>query len=285
MNNNKEQVQSPQTARSGNFQIWALIALIVSIATAAFTFTLAYDAQTGYLIGKAANVILVLIVSAELVASLVLVRSNRIYINDRSINSFSRVLTLILHLAVIFCGVMTVIGSKGMIFSIDASKNVGNANASLLSSDVLMIALLFISATIFLSSPALRKSSGSYRAADQINGYSTIFLCILGIALLYFDMSVEMNNPQKLLLQFSLASICLAELFEMKWKIQGKGERASLSFKLFSIILAPSAAVSTFIALAAKSKPFPASYLYFAITVIAYALFYVVNILFSSKEE
>ncbi len=283
--NNKDTPQQTHSTSSGNYRIWAAISLVASAIIAALTFTLAYNSQTGYLVGKIASILLVSAILIELAISLILVRANRIYINDGNRTTLLRVATLILHLAVIFCGVMAVIGSKNMIFSIDSLKNTAKGDGTVLPSDVLTVAIVVLSAIIFLSSPALRRVGSGYGAADQINGYSTIFLCILGIALLYFDMSVEMNNPQKLLLQFSLAAICLSKLYEMKSHIQGKGARTSLAFRLFSVTFAPMAATSAIIAFAAKGKSFPAFYLYFAIIVIAYALFYTVEILSSAKEE
>lgn len=283
--NNKDTLQQTHSAFYGNYRIWAAISLVASAIIAVLTFTLAYNAQTGYLIGKIASILLVSAILIELAISLILVRTNRIYINDGKRTTLLRIATLILHLAVVFCGVMAVIGSKNMIFSIDSLKNTAKGGGTILPSDVLSVAIIALSAMIFLSSPALRRVGSGYGAADQLNGYSTIFLCILGIALLYFDMSVEMNNPQKLLLQFSLAAICLSNLYEMKLHIQGKGARTSLAFRLFSIAFAPMAAASAIIAFAAKGKSLPAFYLYFAIIVIAYALFYTVEILSPAKEE
>ena len=178
---------------------------------------------------------------------------------------------------------MAAAGCKNAIFSIDAIKGV--SGSAFLPSHILRGALAASVVAIFLSSPSLRKTKDAYTVASQINGYSTIFFCIFGIAILYFNMSVEMNNPQKLYIQFSLASICLSELYKLKAKLQEKGNRLSLLFKLSAIFIAPVAAISTFIAFAEKGKNFPVAYLYFAIAVAVYALAYLIEIIFSAKSD
>ena len=98
--NNKDTLQQTHSIPSGNHRIWAAISLVASAIIAALTFTLAYNAQTGYLVGKIASILLVSAILIELAISLILVRTNRIYINDRKRTTLLRVATLILHLAV-----------------------------------------------------------------------------------------------------------------------------------------------------------------------------------------
>ena len=279
---NQQKTKLPTSRIFGMYRQWALISFIISTAAASLTFTLAYNAQTGYISSTAVRIILTVTAFCELLISAIVARSAPIYINEENCSALARVTTLILHIAVIFCGVMAAAGCKGVPFSIDSVKKL-DANA-LFPSYILASILAASSILIFLSSPALRKVKENYSITSQINGYSTVLFCIFGIAILYFNTSVEMNNPQKLYLQFALASICLAKLYEMKSRIQEKGNRLFFFFKLSSISIAPIAAISTFIAFAEKGKNFPSAYLYLAIAVGAYALAHVIEIVFSPKQ-
>ena len=279
---NQQKSKLPTSRISGMYRQWALISFVLSSLAASLTFTLAYNAKTGYIADTTVSIILIAIVFLELAISALVARSAPIYINEGNCTALTRVTTLMLHIAVIICGVMAAVGFKNAIFSIDAIKRAGGS--SLLPSHLLKGLLMAVSATVFLSSPSLYKSKKNCLLASQINGYSTVIFCVIGIALVYFDMSVEMNNPQKLYLQFALASICLATLYDMKSYVQGSGKRLSLYFKLSSISLAPIATISTFIAFAEKSKGFPTAYLYLAITTGLYAIAYVIKIVSSAKQ-
>ena len=281
---NQQKMKLPTSRIQGMYRQWALICFILSTIAASLAFTLAYNPQTGYISNTAIDILLAALVFFELIISATISYSAPMYINEENRTALSRVTTLILHIAVIFCGVMAAAGCNNAIFSIDAIKGV--SGSAFLPSYILRGALAASTVAIFLSSPSLRKTTDNYTVASQINSYSTIFFCIFGIAILYFNMTVEMNNPQKLYLQFSLASICLSELYKMKAKIQEKGGNCLSSlFKLSTIFIAPIAAISTFIALAEKGKNFPAAYLYFAIAVAVYAIAYLIEIIFSAKSD
>lgn len=280
---NQPKWQLPTSRISGLHRHWALICFILSGVAAALIFSLAYNAQTGYITGTPVNALLTALVICELAISALLVRSAPIYINEGNRTAISRVATLILHITIIFCGVMATSGCNDAYFSIDAIKKIDSSG--FLPSDILKGGLFISSVAVFLSSPSLRKKDVKYGIMSQTNGYATIFFCIIGIAILYFNMSVEMNNPQKLYLQFALAAICLSTLYTMKDKIQGKNSRLSLFFKLSSISIAPIASISTFIAFVKDGKHFPTAYFYFAIAVCVYAIAQVIDITFSQKQE
>ena len=280
---NQQNSKLPTSRIQGMYRKWALISFILSTVAASLIFTLAYNAQTGYISSTIAGILLPALVIAEITTAAVIVRSTPIYINEGNRTTLSLLTTLFLHIIVIFCGVMASIGCKDAHFSIDSISKI--SSSPFLPSYILRGLLLISAVTVFLSSPALRKSNGSFSISSQINGYSTIFLCITGIALLYFNMSVEMNNPQKLYLQFSLAAICLTKLFELKSHIQNKGSRLCSFFKISSIAIAPISAISTFIAFAEKGKNFPTIYLYLAIAVSVYAIAHVIEITFFTNTE
>ena len=276
---NQQNSKLPTSRIKGMYRQWALICFILSTVAVSLVFTLAYNAQTGYINSTAISILLAALAFGELILSAVISRSAPLYINEGNRNTLYRVTTLILHIAVIFCGVMAAAGSKDAIFSIDATEN------AILPSYILRGALAAAAVITFLSSPALHKEKSNHSIPTQINGYSIILFCIISIGILYFDMSVEMNNPQKLYLQFAFASICLSELYDMKSRIQKKGNRLSTFFKLALISIAPIATVSTLVALVEKGKSFPAAYLYFAIVTGAYALAYTLKIIFSASKE
>ena len=282
--NNQINKFSQKVGARVSHRIFAPIALLLSAAISALVFSLSYNADTRYIVTSPISIAFYAIIIAELAAAILFASSYFQPTLTTDNGTFTRISALILHIAVIICGAMVMATSKNMVFSIDALKSVGNNRSSFRASDLLKAILLLSSASIFTSSPSLRKTRESYGTSCQIHDYSTIFFCISAIALLYFDMSVEMNNPQKMLMQFALSSICLMTLYKMKWNIQGNSARISRLFELFTIILAPAASISTFIAMSERSNSLPAPYFYLAIAVAAYAIDRAVAII-AQKEK
>ena len=132
---------------------------------------------------------------------------------------------------------------------------------------------------------ALWQKNKNRDAFALISGYATIIFCISAIAILYFDVSVEMNNPQKLFIQFSLASVCLSTLARMKLSVNGKGLRLFVISSTCSVLLCPIAAISASASFFANSKPISHFYFFIALSLAARAIYDMLTAYFSSVRK
>lgn len=66
-------------------------------------------------------------------------------------------------------------------------------------------------------------------------GFFPIIRALTGVAQIYFEMSVQMNHPSKLMLEFALVSIMIAFLYELRFSIADTHARP-ISFFVFSLI-------------------------------------------------
>ncbi|MCQ2353642.1 MAG: hypothetical protein MJ102_00900 [Clostridia bacterium] len=96
----------------------------------------------------------------------------------------------------------------------------------------------------------VRASAKTAAKGHVILGMFVIIRALCGIALIYFDMDIPMNNPNKIILQIALMSAMLYFLTEERFLIGGGSEkpRAFMALALVSVILTASAGISCVIA-------------------------------------
>jgi hypothetical protein len=181
--------------------------------------------------------------------------------------------SLILHVVTVICALI-------------ATSAIPSAKYTIGSIAVLVLQTIFFAAALvsFLANPAIWSKSRNKDALSLISGCATVLLTLCTIALLYFDVSVEMNNPQKILIQLSMTAICLAELSKMRIMIYQNGYALHIFAKLVALTLSPAATVAALVAFFAKAKSFSSFYLCTAITVGFYAIFYLLTLIFSSID-
>ena len=186
--NNNIAAKKPQAHK-----ICAIAFLWASITTAVLAFTLSYNAETGYLNSSFSATLLTIIVVSELVAAAIVALKTPATVSCTS--KTSNVIALILHVAVTYCGAMAIIRENAMIFPL-------NNNAVTAIKAVFSIAIMLA----FLTNPAICKRKEELSVTEIINSCSIVVFCLCAISLLYFDLSVEMNNPSKLYLHITLFS-------------------------------------------------------------------------------
>ena len=102
-------------------------------------------------------------------------------------------------------------------------------------------------------------------------GYFVPLTSIMLIAITYFDMSVSMNAPAKVFLNFAFVSFALWSLLELRTMTEKSHPRAYFALGLITTVLTASASLPWIIAtLAGKlGKPIYPSYIIFNVTVFA----------------
>ena len=249
------------------------ILLIVSTAVSVLAFTLGYNAETGYLINSPTSVALYIVIAAGIIVSACCALSIKkdvfIKINER----IHLPTSFFAHLIAVICA---------LIASGAVSESKYTIGASAIS---VMKAIFFVSALIsLLFHPALWTKSKNKDAFVLISNYASVLLCLSAIAILYFDVSVEMNNPQKILIQLSMVSVCLSELAESRSKIYQNGVKLQIFAKHVALIFSPAAVTAALVARFSGTKIFSNFYLFSAIIVAIYAVFSVIALVFSKIE-
>ncbi len=79
-------------------------------------------------------------------------------------------------------------------------------------------------------------------------GFAPTFFCALLIAYVYFDMTVAMNNPQKLLLQFGFASLMLYCTSELRFVLCKPAPRLYLGFGSLALFFGAVGFIGCFVA-------------------------------------
>ena len=250
------------------------ILLAISVMASIPAFMLGYNAETGYLIKSPATIALYVIMAVSIISAALCAFSAK---KDNIISYNSNILapaSLVLHILTVICALL-------------ATSAIPQARYSAGASAVLVLKSIFFASALisFLTNPAIWSKSKNKDSLNLISGYATVLLTLCTVALLYFDISVEMNNPQKILIQLSMAAICLSELSKTRMKIYGNGIRLLTFARLAVLILSPAAATAALVAHFAKSKAFSSFYLLTAIIAGAYAIFYVLTLFFSRVEK
>ena len=91
-----------------------------------------------------------------------------------------------------------------------------------------VIAVLGFISSVLASVYFLRGSDGKKKNGQTWLGFFVIIRCLCGIARIYFDMNVPMNNPCKLLCEISLMSVMLYFLTEERFIIGEEKARPHL---------------------------------------------------------
>ena len=244
------------------------VLLIVSTVVSIIAFTLGYNAETGYLVKPFATVILYAAIGAGIILAIWCALSA----HKESTISFNTKIYLPTLLAV-----HIVAASCAPIASISGAKFVIGGTA------VTFIKAIFVICcyVAFITTPAMQYLKRDVKIISPINHAATVVFCLSAIILFYFDHSVEMNNPQKLLLQLALAAICLSSLAALRLLIYGNGTRLFIFAKLCSVTLAPAATVAAIFARNSGEKFFSSFYFFTAIIIGAYAVSDAVTLLFS----
>ena len=250
------------------------ILLAISVMASIPAFMLGYNAETGYLIKSPATIALYVIMAGSIISAALCAFSAK---KDSIISYNSKIsapASLVLHILTVICALL-------------ATSAIPQAKYSAGATAVLVLKSVFFASALisFLTNPAIWSKSKNKDSLNLISGYATVLLTLCTVALLYFDISVEMNNPQKILIQLSMAAICLSELSKMRMKIYGNGIRLLTFARLTVLILSPAAATAALVAHFAKSKAFSSFYLLTAIIAGAYAIFYVLTLFFSRAEK
>lgn len=273
MNDIQNNIPNVKSKAQKLYRICAPLFFVISVAAAILVFTLSYNADTGYLINSPLAILLTVIVISELAtAAAISFFSNNASECDNNI--VTRIATLISHIALLVFGVMALIKENGAIYSLPAT-----------TIAIIKAIFLILCIAAFLTNPTFTESCAKSKIFPVVNLCSTTVLCIAAISLLYFDLSVEMNNPQKLYIQFSAASVCLSSLFEVKSLVNNKGAKLSSFFKLSTIALSPIAVVSAITAYTSGDKFFSDFYFFFSIILAIYALTYLCRATIYNKEE
>lgn len=256
------------------YQFFSLVFFCVSTASGVLAFTTAYKAETGYLINSFQKTLLYIVIAASLILAAFATFTVKKNSEIKCRAAVDNMTYLISSLATAYCGAMAVIFGKGAKFQI--GDNVIT---------FLKIILLISALAAFLFNPAIWQRNKNRDAFALISGYATVLTCISVIAILYFDISVEMNNPQKLLIQFSAAAVCLSTLLKMKLAVYGKNLRSLIFTRLLSVALCPIAAISAFTAFFAKDKFFSEFYIFVASMLAVHGIMSAIRLFFSDIKE
>ena len=122
-----------------------------------------------------------------------------------------------------------------------------------------LISLIYFISTIFDLSKAL----------SAFSGYILILFCIVVIAVLHTDSSVEMNSPVKISLQFTVAFTALSILSDIRNLIVG---HSCLQYIFSKVTLLPLSILSLAGSLIAVSRGYDSKYLTFSIFFFACAI-------------
>ena len=108
-----------------------------------------------------------------------------------------------------------------------------------------LIAILILICSLFAIIFSLSDIFPFGKGLILASGYLQIFFCLLLIALLYLDHSIEMNAPVKLLAQFSLAAVALGTLSELRIHADRSIAGMYVFSAIFSVTLPSAAAVAS----------------------------------------
>ncbi len=104
------------------------------------------------------------------------------------------------------------------------------------------------------------------------SGYLQIIFCLLLIALLYLDHSIEMNAPVKLLAQFSLAAVSLGTLSELRIHLNRSFAGMYVLSAIFSAILPITAVVASSIEILTDPVKYSRVYLAVPLFTLSFAV-------------
>ena len=101
-----------------------------------------------------------------------------------------------------------------------------------------------------------------------ISGLMQIIFCIIAIASLYVDFTVELNSPVKLLIQFSAAAMLLCMLADLRKELDLPNAAAFTLSRICSVSMGLVSAVALFAEILPNADKYPDSYSVYALVFI-----------------
>ena len=202
---NSSPTQSQKSIKAFRILYMALIGLL--IVSGIIAFTVGFEPELRYFKNSPLTIPLAVAAAATAIlalSSFFLFKRKKAEIHRESPLRFVAMLPMIAILRLI----MHI--SVNLITSVPHDRN--NAVQAII--DPWMIAILVTA--VFVVIYFLAQIFKMNKALELISGFLQILFCIFVIAKLYLDLSVEINSPIKLLLQFSAAAIILCTMADMR---------------------------------------------------------------------
>ncbi len=127
----------------------------------------------------------------------------------------------------------------------------------------------------------MSNESGNVNSA-LAGAYAKVLFCILIISMLYIDLTVEMNSPFKLMIQFAAASVALTSLCDARRIAFGISAKLSVGAKVLACVLGLSSGAVTIVGAIFKGGLVPTQYLIYSAYFTAEAIRAIVS-LFGSR--
>lgn len=110
------------------------------------------------------------------------------------------------------------------------------------------------------------------KAFEIISGFLQILFCILVIAKLYIDFSVEINSPVKLLLQFSATAIILCTMADLRRSFDMCSAPIFCASRLIMLALGSASAIALFAEIIPEADKYGELYSVYPLIFIAFAV-------------
>ncbi len=249
------QLSSKKPARFDKFNIFKLISVILAVLATALSIAVGITSrgsESTYLQKSTVTTLFYLVVVLDLIfsASAFFILKNKNYSIDEKSASLARSITSVIY------GIAA-LSFVPIIFSTE------NKFALVLS--ILALFPIFFNKFTFMSK-VLRIAGGFLQAC----------FATLAIVAFYFDLSIEINSPQKLLLQLSASVILLATLAELRFELS----KPSASLRVFAKSACSAICFSSGILFLIINSPrFSSIYLCFSIFSVAYAVYSVCDLI------
>ncbi len=108
--------------------------------------------------------------------------------------------------------------------------------------------------------------------AKIIKSYAEILFCIFIITSLYLDLTIELNSPYKLLIQFAAASVILAALADARQELSSCALKLLIPARLIEITLCALCAAVNITAFVQGAPIYDQDYLFFSVFFAAKAI-------------
>ena len=135
----------------------------------------------------------------------------------------------------------------------------------------LWVVLLFIT-EIFAAAYNLSEIFSKNKILKLVSGLAQMLFCIIVIAKLYVDFSVEINSPVKLILQFSAAAIILCTLSDLREELEIPNAFIFTASRISSISFGIVSAVVFFAEIAQHADKYGNDYSIYPLIFIAYGI-------------
>ena len=133
-------------------------------------------------------------------------------------------------------------------------------------------AVLLLITAIIASIYNLAEIFSRSKALKLVTGLAQILFCIVTIAKLYVDLSVEINSPIKLIVQFAAASVILCTLSDLRQELEIPNAFIFVSSRITSISLGIVTAVAFFAEILQHADKYGEDYSIYPLVFIAYGI-------------